>query len=256
MPKKEWTEEERKAFGEKMKKSRQKRLAKEVDEKEVEIPQFEETPKEQPTASSPSGQNVALSQEQFQQLLNMLGGNTKPTSDDASVVERFPLQASFYPNPVKDLLGLAELKRYAMEDNFILEYKVNKVKYQTQQGTWYVEPRFDLVLKKRQFNEDGKEVTKVDAKGDTVFPRIVISRAMFFEDPPANIEEAELAGITLEEAEEMDAKEFANRLRFWRYKMWLTEKISPVRREFTTNQVNEEVIGGKSYRIENSSKPI
>jgi len=70
-------------------------------------------------------------------------------------------------------------------------------------------------------------VTRLSAEtrtGKDFHPRIILGRASFFVDPPADMLEAELAG--LEDAGLSD-KELQDRMMFWRYAMFIEEKLNP-----------------------------
>jgi hypothetical protein len=43
---------------------------------------------------------------------------------------------------------------------------------------------------------------------------------------------------------------------FWRYAMWIEERLIPKLPDMTTNASREEVIGGKAYQIEEYSMPV
>lgn len=299
MAKKEWTAEERKAFGEKMKAAKAKKAAEAStvaappvpEEPEVEeIPQAPATAHnvtEEPTFDNPVEQvaptpapvaqalpPVTLTQEQFQMMLDRLSQRPEPQASPEAVkqafpagepptldgsgrvmgiIERFPINPSFYKNPVEELYETPELKRFNLRYNWVIEWAVTPTKYQTAMGTWYIEPRFELTLKKKQFDEDNNELIKYDDRNQPYHPRIVWGRASFFEDPPANLLEAELAGLTMDD---VDSPDFQEKMRMYRYKFWLIEKVSPKAPKFTTSNRREEVIGGKAYEIDNSSMPI
>lgn len=243
---------------------------------EPEQPQEPEQPREQPyEPSQPVNQaTVTLTQEQFQMMLDRLSARPEPQASPAAlqqafptgqpptlnaqggvvgVIERFPIDPKKYDNPLDQLYDTPELRRFNLRDNYVLDWKVTPTKYQTAMGTWYIEPRFELTLKKKQWDEDGNELVKYDDKGKAFHPRIVIGRASFFEDPPANILEAEEAGVSLDD---LDKPEFQDKMRMYRYRFWLLERIMPKRQTWTTSRVNEEVIGGKVYEIDEFSNPI
>lgn len=241
------------------------------------MPKPENLPVEEPqappqTAPAPT---VTLTQEQFQMMLDRLQ-STEPTAPApqesvnqafpngqpptlnpqggvVGVIERYPINPKHYQNPVEELYDLPVLRKFAMRENYVIEWKVTPTKYQTAMGTWYIEPRFELTLKKKQWDEDGNEVVKYNDQGKAYYPRIVIGRASFFEDPPANILEAEEAGLSIDD---LDSGEFQEKMRMYRYKFWLVERLNPKKPQFTTSKRREEVIGGKVYEIDEYSKPV
>jgi hypothetical protein len=105
-------------------------------------------------------------------------------------------------------------------------------------------------LLRRQYDDDGKELVKQDAEGKDFYPRIILGRVSFFEDPPANLVEAELAGVTLED---VNSSDFQEKMRMYRYKFWLIEKLMPKPPIGKSARRQVQVIGGKAYEIDNSS---
>lgn len=281
----------RKAAGERLRamhaaKAVAKKAAKEVNEFDMEsiteAPELNKIPDEPteepvpmpeplPAAVPPT---VTLSQEQFQMMLDRLSNREgteapgpqamqqafpagQPTLNSqggvTGIIERFPINPSHYKNPTEDLYEVPELRRFGLRENFVIDWRVTPTKYQTAMGTWYIEPRFELTLKKKQFDEDNNEIVKHDDKGKAYHPRIVLGRASFFEDPPANILEAELAGLSIDD---LDSEVFQDKMRMYRYKFWLMERLSPKKPVFTTSNRREEVIGGKVYEIDEYSQPV
>lgn len=246
MPRKEWTEEERKAFGEKMKAAR-----------EAKAPQ--DAPTFEPTQESTEQPTVTLTQDQFQEMLSRIESlenqkqTTQPTQSTAQlnsqgavvgVIERFPVDPMYYKSPVDGLYDLPDLKRYAMRENYEIRWQVTPTKYQTANGTWFVEPRFELTLLRRMFDEEDPTLE--------LPTKIVLGKASFFNDPPADILEASLAGVALED---LDKGEFQEKMRMYRYSFWLRERLNPRKPESTKAQSEQRVIGGKVYEIETSTKP-
>lgn len=269
MTKKEPTEKQiaaRKKLGEAAKaRAAAKRAEKEALEalqtetvSEVTLPDVptEEEPVPAPAPTQqPAG--MVLTNEQFEMLLNRFSAMPKDEPKQIAgvgIIERFPIDSKFYPNPVEELYNIPKLRRFSMRENFVIDYRVSPTKYETKQGQWYMEPRFELTLKKKQFDaETGDEVVRFDKHGKPFHPRIVLGRASFFVDPPADMIEAELAG--LEDAGLSD-DELRDRMQFWRYAMWIEERLIPKLPEKVTNAMKEEVIGGKAYEIEEYSMPI
>lgn len=229
-------------------------------------PTVSETP---PVPTVPSAPTVTLTQEQFQMMLDRLSSSEGTKQVDpmtlgqpslnskggvTGIIERFPINPAHYINPVEELYDTPELRRWGLRENYVIDWSCSPTKYQTAMGTWYIEPRFELILKKRQFDENNEELVKIDPRtGKDYHPRIVLGRASFFEDPPANILEAELAGLSIDD---LDSGEFQEKMRMYRYKFWLIERLNPKKPQYTTNHRREEVIGGKVYEIEEYSNPI
>lgn len=257
MPRKKWTPEERAAFGEKMRAAREAKLKEKVPTvSEVELPEVptEPTtaPELPPQVAAPA---VAMTAEQFEMLLQRFSsmGQEPKKVESVGIIERFPIRPENYKNPVEELMDSPKFRRFGMRDNFALDWVVTPTKYETKQGQWYTEPRFELTFKRKQLDDNGNEIVRHDKFGKAFHPRIVLGRASFFIDPPADMIEAELAG--LDEAGLSD-EELQDRMMFWRYHMWVEERLVPKQPEKTTNALKEEVIGGRAYQIEEFSAPL
>lgn len=282
MTSRKWTPEQRKAASERAKAqiaAKKKELENEDisdssgDNSSPDDSQHLESEFEQKVNEPQAQPTVTLTQEQFQMMLDRLSARPEAPATQAAfnqafpgttpqlntqggvvgVVERFPIDPKHYVNPVEQLYDMPELRRYALRENYIIEWRVTPTKYQTAMGTWYIEPRFELILKKKQYDEEGNELVKYDKNGKAFHPRIVLGRASFFEDPPANIMEAEEAGVGVDD---LDKPEFQEKMRMYRYRFWLNEQLNPKRPAYHTNARREEVIGGKVYEIDEYSNPI
>lgn len=255
MPKKEWTEEERKAFAEKMKASRQKKA----------------TPAEA-TSESPK---VELTQEQFQQLmerLNKLESNKTETLEVKNdnvrldnlgkaigVMHKYSVNPDDYEDPREKLMNLPQLERFGFRTNYFLKWDVEQTIYETKFGTSYAEPRFELRLYKRLFEDDGTPTPdidkatgqqRVDEQGRPQFKSYLVTKGFFFEDPAASLKEAAQMGLPVDNA---NSKEFLKQMREMRYKTWLMEVFQKPR---TTSKPNKEsmVIGSSVVTVESYSE--
>lgn len=241
MPKKEWSEQERKAFGERMKAARNKN-------EQTKSKQKVETPKAQG--------EVTLTQEQFQSLMSRLDKveNSK-TENEASdsgfdkfgkpqgVIQRYSIDPSYYKNPLDRLYDLAELVRFSLKDNYELTWNVEQVVYETKYGTSMADPKFTIVLKRKVYDNSGELTTK----------RILVQTGVFFEDPIASIAEAVKLGLSIDNA---NSSEFLEQMRFLRYKQWLVDIFNPQLPSTTNKRITEEVIDGKVYQIEDYSEVV
>lgn len=198
--------------------------------------------------------NVTLTNEQFQQLLQAFQANQGvqlPKSSSNEVVERVSINPNAYNDPTEFLYDIPELKRFNLRENFVITYNFSTIKYQTAQGAWYIEPKFEVQLMRKQFDPvTGEELIKKKPDGTTYKPRIILGKAIFFEDAPANIEEAQLAGLSVDD---IDKDDFAEKMRFWRMKEYVVSRISPKPTITKTSRMREEVIGGKVYQIDEYS---
>ncbi len=198
--------------------------------------------------------NVTLTNEQFQQLLQAFQANQGvqlPKSSSNEVVERVSINPNAYNDPTEFLYDIPELKRFNLRENFVITYNFSTIKYQTAQGAWYIEPKFEVTLMRKQFDPvTGEELIKKKPDGTTYKPRVILGKVVFFEDTPANIEEAQLAGLTIDD---IDKNDFAEKMRFWRMKEYIISRISPKPTITKTSRMREEVIGGKVYQIDEYS---
>lgn len=270
MAKKPMSEEARKAASERMKamhaakKAKKEAAQQPVEEQKTEVvapiaappaPEPQSAP-ELPPAPQPAMPAVALSSEQFEALLTRFAGMAKEEpkkTEGVGIIERFPVHASSYKDPRDELYNLPRFQRFGMNYNYVIDWTVTAARYETKQGQWYMEPRFELTFKRKQLDDNGEEMVKFDANGKPYHPRIVLGRASFFIDPPADMIEAELAG--LDDAGLSD-EELRERMMFWRYAQWIEERLVPKMPEKTTQGLKEEVIGGKAYQIEDFSLPV
>lgn len=249
MPKKNMTEEERKAFGEKMKAARE---AKKNAHKEN--PPTEETQTSETQGSSPK--QVTLDEDKFNQLMERLAkleeAKTQTTTEapkdsgfdhlgrPVGVIQRYSVDPANYKDPRDQLKALPELQRFAFAENFMLEWDIDQLIYETKFGTSFADPKFTLVLWKKMFDEDGKPNGK----------RILIQTGIFFEDPAASIKEAAAMGLPIDKA---NSPEFLEQMRFYRYKQWLLDIFNPKRPTNTSKNYTEMVVDNKIVRVEDYS---
>jgi hypothetical protein len=204
---------------------------------------------------------VKLSNEQFQEMMNRLSKLENKKEELAKgpqpqtgtprmneigqpigVTEKASLNIKDYENPVERLYDLPALKRFGMRENYVIDWNVTPTRYQTAFGTWFVEPRFELTLKRRRFDDDDKTIGFV-----------ILGRASFFEDLPANLLEAELAGLT---TDDVGTPQFSDKMRMYRYSAWLAETIKPRRPDTTKKKVKLEVIGGQAWEVEEGNSVV
>lgn len=166
-----------------------------------------------------------------------------PTGQPTGITERFSLDPAHYEDPTEALYELEELRRLAPRENFELKWTVTPTRYQTVFGTWYIEPRFEITVYRKRYDDDGNELPS----------RIVLARGSFFEDPAANLLEADIAGVNFSE---MTPSDFASAMRMFRYKTFILDVLVPKRLISTKAKTHEMVIGGRVYTIEDSQKPV
>lgn len=222
MPKKEWTEEERKAFAEKMKKARQK-AKKEEKEDEVTITQsdFQSLLKQIEELKQAQNSNTYVPQ-----------GPTVTAQGVVGTVEKYSTRKEIYADPRERLAAEGRLKRFAFSENYELDWEVQTTRYQTIDGTWVKEPKFILTLSRIVFDEDSGEPTN---------KRYKIATLIHHEDPDSAITVAEQNGLEVPENVQID---FLNEMRYLVMRDWLFGKFyhQPADRR---SERKEEVINGK-----------
>lgn len=257
---KEWTDEERMAFGLKMKQARASKLNNQ--EKKV---------------GEPTKDGVTLTQEQFDALMARLaavegskteslpGNHSEPQLNHqgrmAGVMQKYAVDARDYDDPRPELMDTQELERFAFKQNYYLMWDVEAIQYENKWGIAYSEPRFVLKLYKRLFEEDGTPtpvtdnagVAQLDENGKPLHKSYLVQRAYFFEDPAASIIEARALGITVTDA---NSKAFLQQMRKLRYKTWLLEIFQPKRATNTSRSTKTMMVGSTQVQVESYSEVV
>jgi hypothetical protein len=200
---------------------------------------------------------VILTPEQFETLMNRLNKleNTDTTKTQTAtpadtgfdqagkpigIIQKFSVDPADYIDPRPMLYDLPELVRFAFKQNYVLDWEVDQLLYDTKYGSAVSEPKFTLTLKQKRFDENGD-----------VRPGLILrGRGIFFEDPMASIKEAVAMGLPLDDS---NSREFLSQMRFLRYQAWLVDILSPRRPDSAKRSQHEEVINGRAYIIEEYS---
>jgi len=248
MPK-EWTDEERKAFGDKMRASR---AAKETNETVQVVPtvQVASVPTIEVTPQTLVANTVTL--EELQRQLNQvmesnalltaafLNQNTNAPSGSIGVsrtgqllgeVEKYLTDPALYPDPTPRLKDEARLQTIAFNHNYELEYAVNTMSYETKTGVNTKEPNFTVTLNRIVLDSQGVQTNK----------RYRARRFVFKEDPQAALILARENNLDIDKTDE---KFFLDEMRYFRVKDWLFEVFWPKPIPIKEG-VREEVIGGQ-----------
>ena len=220
MPRKAWTEEERKAFGAKMKAARANKQTPQTNTQKV----AEATNKEQEPQITNTVQNADLGdlQRQIEELKAALkfvqptapavpqtvqfGANGLVGTRDRYVID--PLN---YPDPRDRLYNEKLLTRFAFKENYELTWNVTNTVYTTIDNIRTREPKFTLELLKVQINED---------TGERMNGRYLISTSIFHEDPDAAVAVAREKGLAIDENNQ---KAFLDEMRYMRIRDWLLD---------------------------------
>lgn len=229
MPKKQWTDEERKAFGDKMRaaKAAKNKGAPAPEPVPTEAPADEEVqtrPNIDPTVDALMKRIDELEQRQF---FAPRPAESQQQYQPKSVV-KFSIKATDYPDPRPRLFSEERLiMKNFTATWFHLEWKVSRVDYD-RDSIHFTEPRFELELWRIKENEDGEPSNK----------RYRIATGMFFEDPDNFIQIANFKGIDIPETLE---KEFADEMRYLIMRDWVLECFYPARPTNSANKTEESI---------------
>lgn len=208
MPKTDWTDEEKQAFAEKMKASREaKKQAPVVDER---------------TQTTVSNEDYNSLKAQVEELKALLQNNQAQAPQGAQVtsngligtLHKFNTDPKYYPNPTERLAKEPRLARFAFGENWELDFSIKDAAYTTLDNRRIVEPQFTIQLIGIVFDEDGNKTPG----------RYVRKQMVFFEDPDAALAIARENGL---DVEAMGEKEFLDEMRYLRVRDWLLENFYP-----------------------------
>jgi len=232
MPKKEWTEAEKAAFAEKMRKAREEKVKEAAEAVEVADENLKNINEEAPTPPpvAPTEETVSgeqnidalkqqieeLKQNQLlmQQLLsaqnNLSAGPQIAGGRVVGTVEKHTVDKSHYPDPRPRLMQEPKLQRFAFPINYDLTWEVQVTNYETKDGINTKEPRFQIELRQIQMDDEGNPTNG----------RYILRRASFHEDPQAAVTIANENGIPVDSVNE---KAFLDEMRYLRIRDWLLE---------------------------------
>lgn len=253
MAKKQWTDEERLAFGVKMKAARQNKNpqnetqeAPEPASITPEVPANEQV--EQPDikqgATISSNEYAELMKQieeiksgQFSELLAAIKGSQQAGTSVANgkltgTVEKYLMSPKNYPSPIERLKEEKRLARFAFPINYELDYEVGVSEYTTIDNIRTREPKFTLTLIRIMMDEETGEPTN---------GRYEICRLIMHEDPEAALVIAREQDL---EVNEEDEKQFLDEMRYIRMRDWLLECFYSAQPSKKSNK-REMVIDGK-----------
>ena len=235
MPKREWTEEERKAFGEKMKAARSKAPKEtqiESDEVTISKSEFEDLLKTVTELKSQLQQPNQFAPNQPLQQATVTAGGLVGVQEKYSTTRN-------YPSPVERLKKESRLAPFAFEYNYDLTFDVSTSQYKTLEGVTVKEPKFEVQL----------HGIKLDDQGNQTSQRYIIRKLMFHEDPEAALTIAREQGIEVDPLNEVD---FLNEMRYLRCKAWLLDIFYPPKAD-QSKKLKEEVIGNQVVQVFDAS---
>jgi len=239
--KKEWTDEERKAFAEKMKEAREKNQVnksspneKEVTEERVEIQSDEST-----DDLKRQVEEMKRNMEQMQALLLNTQKETPPMNRSGDMIGewvKYLVDPALYPDPTPRLRKEPRLQPLAFDYNYEISYNVGISSYETKSGRFVKEPKFEMQLERIVLDDQGNQTDK----------RWIVKKLIFHEDPSAAMVIARENGL---EVDKSDEKRFLNEMRYYRVRDWLFDIFWAKGIDAQNNPVKEEVIGGSVVQV-------
>ena len=218
MPKKDWTDEERKAFAEKMKAARAN--------KQVKEPAKEQAIINEDTQTDVRNEDYDTLKKQVDELRSLLlnkeqGQTQAPQAPQITstgmigTLHKYNTDPAYYPDPSDRLAKEPKLARFAFGENWELEYSVKTTEYTTLDNRRVSEPQFTVQLIGKIFDEDG----------ELTLGRYVRKQIIFFEDPDSALTVARENGVD-PQAFGGD-KPFLDEMRYIRIRDWLLENFYP-----------------------------
>lgn len=148
---------------------------------------------------------------------------------------KYPIEESYYPNPIDRLYDLPELSRFNLRENYFFDWEVTGAEYE-KYGVTYAEPRFTIRLFRKMYDEEGQPNGKV----------ALINRHIQHEDELVARAAADKLGLTdtFESFQEM-----MNEMRFMRIRQWVLDLFKPPKVETHKNKPTTMNIDGKVVEV-------
>jgi hypothetical protein len=223
-----WTEEEKQAFGANMKRLREEKLAKEMEEEIEALGTELDEESEQ--------ENVLVPKAQLDELLKRIAAVEKDKDNlsgapaqgvgvygnPVGLITKYPTNPGLYPDPRPQLMEEPKLQRFGFKDNFVLSWEIKSdFEYETKWGTHFTEPRFKLTLYQRILDDYGDPVLSEDGT-----PKLkIIQTHYLFEDSLSVDRMAQDINITLTGKELYDYVRY-ERIKDWLFGIFLRPKIA------------------------------
>jgi hypothetical protein len=244
MPKKNMTDEEKKAWGEKMKAAR---LAKQAQKPQntqptQELPEVEPTNEEEiggeQSVDDLKAQIAEMQQNmKFMQQMMMQGQGPQLNKNArlVGVIDKYVVDPSNYPDPRPRLFAEPRLAPLAFNLHYEMDYEVGVSQYETKSGENLREPKFKVQLNRIVYNDQGEPTDK----------RYIARKLVFHEDPQAAIVIARENGLEVNPENE---KDFLDEMRYLRVRDWLFDIFWPKPADEAA-KIGEEVIGGTIVQV-------
>jgi hypothetical protein len=255
MPKRNWTPEQKKAWGEKMRLAREAKASASAEHRRSAAEKIEVSPS--PPEINTGGEETIsalmkrideLEKRQFfspAQVTPVLGAQPQSSTVGAQVtmqgvvgtIVKYSTNPKDYPDPRDRLFSEPKLSLKGFNrDWWDLEWEVSRVNYDTKDGLHMSEPKFQIRLIRIVEDENGEPSNK----------RYILWKGTFFEDPEAAIAIAAEKGLEI--PEELQ-KSFLDEMRYLRMRDWLTEAFYPPKPSQQKMNKTETVIGNRLVEV-------
>lgn len=243
MPK-QWTDEQRKAFGEKMKAARATKT---------------KTPLETKT---PSPKTVEISEDTLKELMERMAkleaekasrpAETAPGQPTITqngqiqgVREKYTINRAAYAHvdPRERLFDEPKLSRFAPRENYTMYWNILTTRYQNAQGLWMAEPRFELEVRRKALDDEGN-----------ITGEYSLGKLVSHEDWDAAVDIANSLGLDIDPAM---GKDFIDEMRYQNFRMFVEELFyQPKPIQQVNGGKKEMVVGGKVVTFYENPKDL
>lgn len=251
MPRKEWTEEQRKAFGEKMRNAR-KNKDKIVASTEPGTPTK--------AITDESNETIAELQRRMDEIMEtnqllkaaILNGQTQQNGVQlgnqnriVGEVDKYLVDPNEYPDPTLRLAAEPKLQTIAFNHNYELMYDFSIRSYETKTGINMREPEFLITLLRVVLDDQGNRVQIVDKDGVSKDKFYIARRLVFHEDPQAALVIARENNVAIDSENQ---KTFLDEMRYLRIRDWLFDFFW-TKKPKSLDGVHEEAVGGTIVQV-------
>lgn len=225
-----WTDEQKQAFAEKMKKAREEKSKENVDGKHREQAKREITIPESQLNELLERMAKLEAEKQQQVSYQPQQATISSTGQVIGIQEKYPINKGLYLHldPRERLFNEPQLKRFALRDNYSLYWDVFVSTYTTSSGVKMSEPRFELQIRQKEFDEDGNETGEYH-----------IGKHVSHEDYDAAVELALSLGMDVDPKMGVD---FLDEMRYQNWKMFIMELFYPPKTIKVTNTGKKEMV--------------
>lgn len=180
-----------------------------------------------------------------------LAKNQGPQVTASGVVgtlQRYSTDKKDYLDPRERLYAIPELKKFALKDNYILEWDVEVSDYEKRDGTKHREPRFKVEMWRWPTEaelEEAKEKGNTSLTKDT---QLFVGRHLQSEDDLTAKKMADELGLLVGK-DFNDFDELMDEMRIERIKQWMLDLFFKNRHEETRDTGEEMAISGTVTQV-------